>query len=466
MDLDQSPKELLRRQFRRLLRWLFWALIAVVLVLAGAGVYFEVLHGKAVNRLAEATADLDAHHPGWRLADLEAARAKVADDENGALVVQATAKLLPKDWPPPTIEFSKQFGDWPPNKRLTSEQVNRLRTALEPLKEALAEARKLATRPTGRYPVVYERDPRVMQYPYLGDIRAVTELLILEALLQMEDGHWGDAATLCQAALNAGRSVGDEPLMLSQIVRSTCVQLAGKAVERLLAQGEPERNDLETLQRLLDDEAKQPGFLLSCRGERALLDSTLRAIEDGDLVLGGEQNRSLKWQERFWTFAKRDELRLEHAAVLPLLNKLVDIAKLPPAERAEPLFEFRTLFDPQPKNLATMSLPALEICATSFQRRAAYLGCLSSALASERYRRSHTDWPPSLAALTPDFLASVPLDVVDGQPLSYARLSDGIAIYSRTQDAKGNYFDPEKPSLPAAGIAVRLWNVGQRRKGD
>jgi hypothetical protein len=324
----------------------------------------------------------------------------------------------------------------------------------------------LATRPTGRYPLEYERDPRAMQHPHIAEMRAVTELLTLDALLLMEDGDLSEAGYLCRAAFNAGRSVGDEPLMISQMVRSACVQMAGKAIERLLGQGEGDRSDLRALQRIVEEEAQQPGLLLLCRGERAILNNTLQAVEDGDLAIGAEAGKTPTWTERFKTFRHRDSLRIEHAALFPIMNQLVAIAEMPASERVRPLQQFRTQFDARPKDLASMSIPALEACADSFVRRDAYLDCLAVALAAERYRRLHSDWPSTLATLTPEFLNAVPLDTADGQPLSYRRLMDGAAVYSVGPDGKGQVFNPDKLPPPGDGIAVRLWNVGQRGKDD
>jgi hypothetical protein len=43
----------------------------------------------------------------------------------------------------------------------------------------------------------------------------------------------------------------------------------------------------------------------------------------------------------------------------------------------------------------------------------------AAALAVERYRRKHGDWPRALAQVTPEFLNSRPVDPFDGSPLRY-----------------------------------------------
>lgn len=53
------------------------------------------------------------------------------------------------------------------------------------------------------------------------------------------------------------------------------------------------------------------------------------------------------------------------------------------------------------------------------------------AIALERYRLAHGEYPESLDALTPQFIAKLPHDIINGQPLHYRRTSDGqFVLYS------------------------------------
>jgi hypothetical protein len=50
------------------------------------------------------------------------------------------------------------------------------------------------------------------------------------------------------------------------------------------------------------------------------------------------------------------------------------------------------------------------------------------AIALERYRLAHEEFPETLAALEPQFIAKLPHDVMNGQPLKYRRTADGSFI--------------------------------------
>jgi hypothetical protein len=86
--------------------------------------------------------------------------------------------------------------------------------------------------------------------------------------------------------------------------------------------------------------------------------------------------------------------------------------------------------------------------------KAAQLDCRRemsiAAVALRRYRLRHQDWPPSLAALVPEFLSEVPRDWVNGEPLRYRRNNDGtFTLYSVGMDGQDDGGNPE----PGQGTA-------------
>jgi hypothetical protein len=69
------------------------------------------------------------------------------------------------------------------------------------------------------------------------------------------------------------------------------------------------------------------------------------------------------------------------------------------------------------------------------------------AIALERYRLARGEYPESLDALAPQFIAKVPHDVIGGQPLHYRRTDDGqFVLYSVGWNERddGGVIGPEK----------------------
>ena len=67
--------------------------------------------------------------------------------------------------------------------------------------------------------------------------------------------------------MNAARSIGDEPLALSQGARCDLVRLGLRAASRVLALSEPSERALRKLQVLLEEELDEPSFLTAVKGE-------------------------------------------------------------------------------------------------------------------------------------------------------------------------------------------------------
>jgi hypothetical protein len=80
---------------------------------------------------------------------------------------------------------------------------------------------------------------------------------------------------------------------------------------------------------------------------------------------------------------------------------------------------------------AKLLMPALEKAVRKSARMQSYVDAARVACALERYRLAKGQLPDKLDALVPQFIAAVPTDVIDGQPLRYDKAADGsYLLYS------------------------------------
>jgi hypothetical protein len=78
-----------------------------------------------------------------------------------------------------------------------------------------------------------------------------------------------------------------------------------------------------------------------------------------------------------------------------------------------------------------------------------------TAIALKRFQLKHGKLPEKLSELTPEFLASVSVDFVDGQPLRYRRNADGTyLLYSIGEDGKD---DGGNPSLEKSNTSSNFF---------
>jgi hypothetical protein len=427
----------------------------------------------------------DRLDPGWRLEELEAKRAGIPDAENSALVVLNAARLLPKSWRPWLGEGTPandalEKSPLAPAEQLDAQQVRDLIAALAPAKAALTESRKLSDLSNGRYLNTSGPDILLLQPPHLDDVGKIAALLSFDVLLRAQDHDIDGALASCQGLLNVARSVGDEPAFFSQVVRMQIGPMATRSIERVLAQGQPSEAALSALQRLLEKEAVEPLFLIGSRGQRVAWERLFEDLRSGKVMTSRLQQTVVSVA----AYSSR-------AALLSLNNAIVEIAKLPVEEQLERLKE-EALFEVNSRNpkdptfagrlqagqrplFATKDFPPFAKLylvpradkittdlAKGQARTQAELRCAIAALAAERYRQAHGNWPSSLESLVPDYLAKVQADPFGGKPLRLRRLEKGMVIYSVGPDgqANGDIIVPGKPDGPG----FRLWDEQYRRQ--
>ena len=232
---DPVPSHPLVKRPSRLLAWLRAAEFGLQAILAAAFVTYGVCAYVVRTRLQETFAQLDRTDPGWRLPDVEAARAVIPDDENSALLVTDVGRRLP--WSPkPWIEedFATQLQQLAPQSRMTADQAAHLGLRLKDIGPILVDARRLSALPRGRFPITYARNPLNTMLEAQQKARRVLQLLCLDAMDRAQTGDAHGAMISCRAALNAGRSIGDEPTAISQLIRIACVSIACKTAGRIL----------------------------------------------------------------------------------------------------------------------------------------------------------------------------------------------------------------------------------------
>ena len=448
-------------------RWFRAVEFAVQLTVAVLYVIYAVHFCRMTVAFRSALAEMDRDHPGWRLDDVQKARAEVPDAANAASRVVELCQGLPENGI--DEEWAAQVERLPPQTQLSPDQLAGLRRTLDAVRPALEAARKLADCPKGRYSITYQANQRDPLLPtYCRSVRKTVRLLRLDAVAEMQAGNAKAAARSIRAALNAGRSIGDEPGCLGAVVRIAGVSVAAGAVKRWLAQSEPDGPDLDTLQKELEAEERYPYWPTAWRGERALEDVSLEAMAEGELVPLDDVPNSVRpgWSdEAVAPLLFQDRARAWGPEFLDYYARLEGTDAMPALARQPLLDQIRQEVYGR-RNVLLLTLTILPQMSETCTRLQAFLRCQTTALAAERYRRRHDDWPASLDQLAPELMSAVRDDPYTGRPLIYRRLPDGVVIYAVGKDGvdDGGNVDAANPNLPGADIGVRLWDPAKRRQ--
>lgn len=478
---EAARAEWLRR--RRLKRALIALLATCPLVLVIGG--WAYLRYAAGSKLSRAIAAADRLDPGWRLAEIEAKRAVVPAAENSAPRVRSAYAQIPRTWLKPKPRGAEGDPDGPsrgaalfeivaavdPAVRLDDDQAAGLRAELAELAGAVAEARGLAGFPRGRYPLSIAPNFLATHFPHVQEARQVARLLQLDVMLRAQEGDIDGALDSCRALMNVGRSIGNEPTTISQLVRMAIEGVSLTAVQRTLAQGQASDAALAKVQDLLADESAQPLLLTAIRGDRAGFDGLLRNLASGEVSLGelggpAEPGRTDPIKGVLFASAW---FRYNRGLTLEFMNRAVEIAKRPTYEQPG-LWECWGEQVKTPKEyvgmtsgaLAYLLLPALDAVHVSYLRSRAQLNGAWLMIALERYRLAHGRWPDPLSA---DAIHP-PADPWTGAPMRFTRIDGGWAVYSVGPDRtdNGGKFHPTGQVGPGTDVGYRLYDIDRRRR--
>jgi hypothetical protein len=448
-DYQNFTAGYIRRRWYLLPIWI--ALLLVILLLIG-GLFVTIWRHQQDAQVDDAMAVLDREDPGWRWQDIEAARRRVPDEENGALHVSTACDLLPSPWN--TKALDEELISSEPNIRLTDHQADLLNSELEKLKPALIEARKLEHYPTGRYVVQWGPSILGTPIPHVRNVQAVCRLLRHDALLASHQSDPERAIADCIAGINVARSIGDEPFAFSQAIRSDYINRTLNEVESTLAQGVLRNSELlERLQHQLQIESEEPLLRCVMRGERAVLHNSC-SLTESDQKLSFVQREASKSLHALYLTRMTDCVRATDLPLEQSVKKIHDLAVAPQdaSDRfAQTVAQYvRSMYD----------------MSGAFLEHTTRLRCMIVLVAAERYRMDKGVFPHDVAALVPTYLPKPDMDPFGNGPMQIRPFANGIEIYSiaAEDDLKDSGLDGLEAVLHhrVKDVRYRLWEITQR----
>lgn len=454
-------------------RWVRRAVLVVIgtLAISAAGIGFSWWSTRAdgQKRLDAWTAKLDAENPAWRMSDLVAARnARLPPpDRNSGYIALDALGLMPQEFKDWYVE-NKWLTYWPHNHLPEEEELCRCISVHEQSADAIAAACRLRHQPVGGFAInAAEPNPLDTPLPHLQKLRALAHLLQFQVVIQAASHRPDEAVDAVHALLNNARAVGDEPSLMSHMVRQTILTLAIDNAERALGHGEP-KTGLVELQAALLEEAAYPRMAIGLRGELAMLDRLFENLDSGKLSFSQLDGKpagtgwDAVWADTHMAFT-RQYIPANRARMIECIDAYLQADKLTGRARLDALDAISVPTSDGEAFLVSRYVSGIVSVVASDDRVKARLACAAAAIACERFRQKHGRWPANLAEIPKEILANVPMDPFTGNPLLYLRRDDGITIYSVGNDRKDNgglTLDPREEF--GTDIGFRLWNPDQR----
>ena len=317
--------------------------------------------------------------------------------------------------------------------------------ALSKYDSAIKEVRQARQLPDSRFPLEYDKeDPWAILLPHLGALKGCAQVLQLRAIAELQNGQSELALDDVMLVLRLTDTIRTEPFLISHLVRIAILQIALQPVWEGLARHQWSDAQLVELERELAGLDFLSDYKLAMHSELVfqggMFDYLRRHPEqfpnfsgDGSPIKTPLVARIL-WRciPSGWLY--QNQFRCARMMVefyLPVADVNQRIISPAATHRAEAGVETDTKYHTPFNAIERLFLPALGNAARKFANGQSSADLARVAFALERYQLAHGAHPESLDALVPQFIAKLPHDVINGQPLHYRPEAGGqFVLYS------------------------------------
>ncbi len=311
--------------------------------------------------------------------------------------------------------------------------------ALSKYDSAIAELQQAAQRPGSRLPLNYDNafDTVSALLPYMGALKRSCQVLELHAAAELANGQSDKAFNDIKLMLRVNDSIRNQPLLISHLVRVALLQLTLQPIWEGLAEHRWTDEQLAGLERELSKQDLLADYESCLRGERAfaidifesqrLTREQIMDVGNGDLVT----NRFSLMPEAYFYQNELNFARISQQYTLPLVDTNSRVISPEALKQAYEAIQAQMKHPSIYKTQSLMAFPAVAstVKKLAYAQNAIDLARIACAL--ERHHLAHGEYPPSLNALTPQFIEAIPHDIINGRPLHYQRTDDGkFLLYS------------------------------------
>ena len=336
--------------------------------------------------------------------------------------------------------------------------------ALTKFDAVMTELQAAVRRPHSRFPIHYDEDYFTL-LPHLAKLKAFSQMFQLRAVAHLAQTNQEAAFADLETQFRLADSLKDELFLISQAVRNGLIQSALHTVWEGAVDHRWTAPQLERVQRRLAAFDMPAEFIRPFQAERSFhllgmehgLQNRAKLSQLFDMLPGRDQPTAFSLFVRYapsgWfyqneiAFNRRVDQATEGIEKAKVGGVFVPLS-FPPSDPGKIYEVLLSLFPGEVMTNLLNQFPRVQT-----QVKLAEVGC-----ALERFHLAHQAYPQTLAELTPQFIARLPNDFMDGQPLRYRRLSEhGFKLYSIGLNLKDD--DGTFPSKDNAATGDWMWEI-------
>jgi hypothetical protein len=320
--------------------------------------------------------------------------------------------------------------------------------ALSKYDSVIEEIRQASQLPSSRFPLTYDStDAFSIWLPHLAALKTSVRAIRLRSVAELQKNQTELAAKDVSLGLYLANAVRTETFLISQQVRLSMLEIALQPIWEGLAEhrwSEPQLmamdEKLATLDILAEAQKAQKAEIFFS-GEEANFLRRHRDYANQFAQMGVRYPGDVKFQFTIYRYMpggwfyqsalKNGRTLMEYLpavnhdamTISPALIRRADAAANNAVSFFDPLDSLKKMFNAE---FLFMGNFLKKIAAGQSSVNLARV-----AIALERYRLAHGEFPETLGALEPQFIAQLPHDVIGGGPLKYRRDANGaFTLYS------------------------------------
>lgn len=319
--------------------------------------------------------------------------------------------------------------------------------ALSKFDPVIEQLRQDSARSYSRFPIGYDdADKASILLPHLAALKRCSLVLQLRAIAELQNGETDKAFADVKLALRLVDSIRTEPFLISHLVRIAMLQITLQPIYEGAANHQWTEAQLTGLESELAKLDLVADYRLAMHGEMGLQNGIFDLLQHHPEQLpslssaGNGGNASPPFLAKVlyhlipsgWFY--QNHLHCARPMVelyLPVADVSQDTVSPAKVKKADAEIkaqtQHRTIFN----IFERLMLPALSNASKRFAYGQSAVDLARTAIALERYRLAHGEYPASLEPLAPLLGDKVPHDVINGGPLLYRLASDGqFVLYS------------------------------------
>ncbi|HOV21783.1 MAG TPA: hypothetical protein PLW95_03780 [bacterium] len=347
-------------------------------------------------------------------------------------------------------------------------------------------------------------EPSLLFLNILANLRGCTRMLCAKAKLEAENKDINKSLNTILVALKLGKSLSNEPLLITQLVRLAIDTFVLSQLEEIPDSKEVNISLYQTLIQNMEEERKCKIISESLKREMILfglpkmrqyqqsVKEKLPDLEQKSKEMSEEEKeyaknlfgtddpeKIQKFAEKYW-----DE---EISVYIENMIKIISFAEKPYWEVKKKIEDLNTEIQKIPEKRAVLAKQTCLAVSRAYLQEAnldAYLGTAEIGLANRIYRQQHGKFADSLNQLTPEILSSLPLDPFSGKDYIYKKKDKGFIVYSvgenekddggvpaKKMNWKGDYdivWEDKGAEIPISAYAPLFSEIGENKisRGD